>query len=51
LIRQRLSEEYKLGEKDWFQIVKQGKYRYEEVEEATEETTPSTDETKSAKFE
>ena len=51
LIRKRLSEEYKLGEKDWFQIVKQGKYRYEEVEEATEETTPSTDETKSAKFE
>jgi hypothetical protein len=45
-LRQGLAEEYKLGEKDWFDLVRRGKYKHEEEEE---EAAP-TDELKSAKF-
>ena len=45
-----MAEEYKIGEKDWFELVKRGKFK---VEEEVEEEAPAvvTDELKSAKFE
>lgn len=50
ILRQRLAEEYKIGEKDWFQLVKRGKFKFDEGEEE-EEGAGGSDELKSAKFE
>lgn len=49
LIRQKLKEEYAIGERDWFDKVKRGKYK--KPEEAEEEAEAEVEEKAQAKFE
>ena len=49
LIRQKLKEEYAIGERDWFDKVKRGKYK--RPDEVEEEADAEIEEKASAKFE